>query len=72
MNSKRREFLRRAIWGAGALGSGKAWAAQAEPSMHHDQIQPVRGMGGSEPHVGLNSARQQVPVQTPDVPDLPF
>jgi len=72
MNSKRREFFRRAFWGAGALGSARAWAAQAEPSMHHDQMPTVRGMTWSEFQVGSNGASQVVPVQTPDVPNLPF
>ena len=72
MDSKRRDFFRRAFWGAGALGSAKAWAAQAELSMHHNQIQRVRGQPGLAPHLGTDNARQFLPVQTPDVPDLPF
>src|SRR6516162_10100570 len=69
MNSKRREFFRRAFWGAGALASAKGWAAQSEPSVHHDQMQIV---AMSESHPGADSARQSVPVQTPDISDLPF
>ena len=72
MNSKRREFFRRVLWGAGALGSAKAWVAQAKPSMDRDQTHPVRGQAGLEPHLGRAGARQRVPVETPDVPDLAF
>ena len=80
MSDSRREFFRRAFLGAGVLTEAKALVAHDQSStMQHDHMNKERGHHETEAEAKIShskardsaSALPAVPVQTPDVPDLP-
>jgi hypothetical protein len=84
MARSRRDFLRRAFWGAGALTGTQAWAGQqSSPAqnsnaqhehmrMQHDGQEPEKEVKTSHSKMHeSSSAPPAVSVQTPDIPDLP-
>ena len=77
MIRSRRDFFRRAFVGAGALASAPTWAGQQKQPAppEHANLQPdprqmIMSQGKS--HQDLPSGGSFLPVQTPDVPDLPW
>jgi FtsP/CotA-like multicopper oxidase with cupredoxin domain len=85
MARSRRDFLRRAFWGAGALTGTQAWAGQqSSPAqnsnaqhehmrMQHDGQEPEKEVKTSHSKMHeSSSAPPAVSVQTPDIPDLPW
>jgi len=63
MKSRRRDFFCRALTGAGLLAGASAWAGQKGSSMEQ------RGMNRADK--ARRAAGDSVPVETPDVPNLP-
>jgi manganese oxidase len=66
MKSRRRDFFRSALTGAGLLAGARAWAGQEGSSMKHSHTNRAE-----EPVAGKGSAGEAVAVETPDVPNLP-
>lgn len=75
MSKNRRDFFRKALAGAGllagtrALSTGPTQAAQHEHMQHDDTH---LNMGQRTPAQKLSSSGEFLPVQTPDIPDLPW
>jgi manganese oxidase len=84
MARSRRDFLRRAFWGAGTLAGTQAWAGQqsspAENNVQHEHIRMQHGREEREAALKTSQSKTQesssapsaVLVQTPDIPDLPW
>jgi FtsP/CotA-like multicopper oxidase with cupredoxin domain len=76
MAKNRREFFRGAFLGAGALATASTLAAQDQHStMQHDQMKMDHGsmkMGEALANRGTQMNGDHLPVQTTDLPELPY
>ncbi len=68
MRRNRRDFLRRTFMGAGLLAGTKALGAE---QTHSKRPEPT-AMGAQPEDRTITSGAGYVPVQTPDVPNLPY
>ena len=72
MTNSRRDFFRRALVGTGVLTGVRAWASEQAQSSLQNHMKMSRST--QQGHVSQKepSGDAFLPVQTPDVPDLPF
>ena len=70
MSNNRREFLRSALIGAGALEASEAMASAAKRPTRSEHLQGVRAESNN--HIPPGTWARPVPVQSLDVPKLPW
>ena len=72
MNRSRRDFLRRAFTATALLGAGHIASAQSAEHKHQGQEATGEGRTEAAPLSGRSDGTAFLPVETPDIPKLPW